>query len=371
MSLTSEQIENGLKAIEEIGGVQMLKNLYLASLNLTDEQKARGVPSPITAYAKALGFENKTPVDELMTEANKEKEQWEKDNPGEKYDFKEIEIQRLKEFGKEKERMRQKSITDAIDNSEFLSMVKNSETQTPLLSIVVMFDDANAKKWLEIFLSRLPEISDKNSGLIEVVLSHNVKGDEEKFEYGGVTDMTKGITFKRYQYTYTNWYFDNARNAAKSAATGEWILSLDTDEYIDKFQLSKLVGAIGSADHDIGGINCTVLSHVTKKQGLGIECAPVCRVFRNDPNIQWQSKAHEYVHNSICNENRYAIAESSVVIIHDGYEECTVDGVIAKLNRNYELLCLEVATSQNKAVKEHAKTHSLWTGSEIRKLTGI
>lgn len=245
---------------------------------------------------------------------------------------------------------------------------EQSEPISPLLSIVVIFDTANEKRWIQSFIERLPKLLPEHKGMIEVVMCKNVKGETELL--GEVSSViANNLVFKRADYTFKNWRFDNARNTAKSIATGEWILSIDTDEYIDDYQFSKLLNEIQSQPKAVGGITCTVISHIKQDIGFGLEAVQnVCRVFRNDPEIMWRSRCHEFIDYSIIAENGYTIADSTVKIIHDGYEEITTQGVMDKFLRNWKLLREEESEPYNLDIYQHAFRYALRTAVELVKL---
>lgn len=255
------------------------------------------------------------------------------------------------------------------------SAVAKSEPQfakKPLLSIVTIFDTANEKKWLEQFIDRLPSLPDAHLGLIEIVMCKNEQGAGETLEIDEQILQSKNLIFRRCKYTYTEWRFDSARNAAKQAATGEWILSLDTDEYIDKWQLPKILDSVESAGNRTGGIYCTAISHVRQEEGFGLEAVQrVCRLFRNDPAVFWRSRCHEFIDYSLREDGGYSIADSTITIMHDGYEQTDTQGILDKFSRNYRLLCAEIIAPHNEAIGVHAVKYALITGTHIRQLTGI
>ena len=244
--------------------------------------------------------------------------------------------------------------------------------EKPLLSIVVMFDEANEKRWMKQFLERLPNLPESSLGLIEVISCKNEKGEEDRIDYDGEYQIAKNLIFKRCKFTYTDWRFDLARNSAKRIATGDWILSLDSDEYIDKYQLQKIIDFTDQAAKNVGGIYCTVISHVQQEVGYGLEAVQkVCRLFRNSPEFQWRSRVHEFIDYSIREENGFSITDSTITIMHDGYEQTDLQGILDKFQRNYLMLCKELLEPYSPSIAVHALKYSLITASHIRELTGI
>lgn len=105
----------------------------------------------------------------------------------------------------------------------------------------------------------------------------------------GSTDKTIEIakTFTDKVFTDFTWCddFAAARNHAKSKATGDWILSLDADEYLHDF--SEVRKAVETAKDSIR-------VHLTAEGGgrLNFDFA---RLFRNSPDIYWVQPIHNHL----------------------------------------------------------------------------
>lgn len=113
----------------------------------------------------------------------------------------------------------------------------------------------------------------------------------------GSTDNTTAIACKYADHVYVDEYewndnFAEARNYAKSKATGDWILSIDADEVLEKGGVMKIRRAIGKTK----GNSIDVII----KGGKTAYFFP--KIFRNKPEIFWKGKAHNYL--SIAEENR-------------------------------------------------------------------
>jgi hypothetical protein len=278
----------------------------------------------------------------------------------------ENEIERIKKVSKANEEKRN-AVNDIIDNSGFAQAVKGTpQISNPILSIVVMFDEANAKKWLNSFIQNLPRLSEKNAGLIEVVLCSNVKS--ESYEARHLKTQTiSNVIFKDVENHYIDFRFDEARNAAKIFAEGEWILSLDTDEYIEQRQLQTIFDIIDNTQKSVGGVKCTMFSHLQNKDGSYTrEAQPSVRLFRNDKNILWTSQVHECLDYSILIDNGYTLIDSTITINHIGYEVST--DILPKLQRNFDRLCAEVANPTNLWTKAHATDYIVRTLRHIESL---
>jgi len=103
----------------------------------------------------------------------------------------------------------------------------------------------------------------------------------------GSTDQTVEIA-KQWgaKIGFTPWEddFSKARNYAKSLCTGDWILSIDADEYLDEDVIPQLKELM-----------------LTSKDAIGIQLKSgtmkyhVPRLFRNKPNVFWYGRIHELV----------------------------------------------------------------------------
>ena len=244
--------------------------------------------------------------------------------------------------------------------TSFLEAVKNGEVQPepkqPTISIATIFNKANAAEWLETFLEKLPVLRGESIGEIEVILCETIH-DPDAPENGLLpvqsVELVNGMNYKKVQYIHnSDFNYADARNAAKYYAEGEWILSLDTDEYLLKEQLPELVNMVANAPISAGGISVTVFSHIRDGDKWQRDAQAVTRLFRNDRRIMWQSQIHEVVSFSIQRAG-YLILDSTITIFHRGYE-CKKDGIRAKLERNKMGLMREILTTNDPYIKAHA-----------------
>lgn len=220
------------------------------------------------------------------------------------------------------------------------------------LSVVVMFPETTTKQELSQFISLLPEYEKE---LYEVVLCKNIQSDRIGSH---VVKREKNIVFVDNH--FTQFEFDSARNEAKRFASGEWILSLDLDEYLAT-PIRAVLGVISQIDESINAVICTVMSHIRdnrKKHGYERICGEAIRLFRNRPQIVWMSRCHELVDFSI---NADTIVSSTITILHTGYD-VEVNEIEQKLDRNLELLARELADPRNAETKAHAKALLVHTG---------
>ena len=244
--------------------------------------------------------------------------------------------------------------------TSFLEAVKSGEIQPepkqPTISIVTIFNKANAAEWLETYLEKLPVLRGESIGEIEVILCetiHDPNAPENGLMPIQSVELVNGMNYKKVQYIHnSDFNYADARNAAKYYAEGEWILSLDTDEYLLKEQLPELVNMVANAPISAGGISVTVFSHIRDGEKWQRDAQAVTRLFRNDRRIMWQSQIHEVVSYSIQRAG-YLISDSTITIFHRGYE-CKKDGIRAKLERNKMGLMREILTTNDPYIKAHA-----------------
>lgn len=242
----------------------------------------------------------------------------------------------------------------------FLEAVKNGEihqsAKVPTISIVTIFDKANAAQWLEQYLEKMPCLRGDSIGEIEVILCetiHDPNAPENGLMPIESAELVNGVNYKKTQYIYTDVFnYADARNAAKYWAEGEWILSLDTDEYLLKEQLPELVDMVHNAPISAGGISVTVFSHIRDGEKWQRDAQAAVRLFRNDRRILWQSQIHEVVSFSIQRAG-YLILDSTITIYHRGYE-CKQEGIKAKLERNKLGLMREILTTDDQYIRAHA-----------------
>ena len=210
--------------------------------------------------------------------------------------------------------------------------------EKPLASVVVIYQDsdkhwlhdmsASLPNWVELVLVETKYLGDidskKVSGaeLNNVKVNHDTRTTIAEFNYFGGLD------------------FSAARNAAKSLATGRYIISLDADERLVAAQHRQLKDILieleRPAKADVWGIiNRSYNWSNLYKDAKGFATAQVpvqCRIFRNIPEIYWVSKIHESV-DVIINEQGKVMLDSSILFIHEGYK-IDKEAMLLKLDRN-------------------------------------
>lgn len=161
----------------------------------------------------------------------------------------------------------------------------------------------------------------------------------------GSTDDTVGVASQfGARVLRTTWTddFSAARNVALEAATGEWILSIDADEWLSPSGHRALVEAIG--DKDVCAYKLALVNHLDGGRE-DREC--ITRLFRRDARVRFKGRIHEQVTEALVPLVKSGARWDelrSVVIEHDGYLRAVMNEK-QKSERNQRLL--------SRAVEEH------------------
>ena len=168
----------------------------------------------------------------------------------------------------------------------------------------------------------------------------------------GSTDNTKDIVQR-----YTDKVFDfewcddfaAAKNFAISKTSNDYIIMLDSDEYIDKFEESELIRTIGNNSDKAGRIQ---IKNVFKKTDPCKESREwVSRIF-NKKSYHYEGRIHEQIVRYDGKE--YDTFQAPVTIIHTGYD-LTEKEKKAKAKRNISLLEKEL----DRLIKKNNKNNRL------------
>jgi tetratricopeptide (TPR) repeat protein len=157
----------------------------------------------------------------------------------------------------------------------------------------------------------------------------------------GSSDRTKEIAADHgarvFDFTWCD-SFAAARNEALRHATGEWILWLDADEYLDDANRNKLRRLLGSLDHQNAAYVMKQCSPA--RQGGSAMLVDQVRLFRNLPVIRWDYRVHEQILLSVRRAG-HELHFTDISLTHTGY----VDPALrrSKLERNLRLLYLDLA----------------------------
>jgi glycosyltransferase involved in cell wall biosynthesis len=165
----------------------------------------------------------------------------------------------------------------------------------------------------------------------------------------GSSDSTKEVasqyTKHVYDYTWTG-SFSKARNFAHNFATGEWILALDADEYVDRENLKDAILNIKETtklNPEIDAFSVKIFNF-TGIYGENIFQHHHSRIYKNDGNIEYYRDIHEQLQKT----NGEVLQEifSTLHVYHSGYLNSTVKSK-EKNKRNTELLKAEMKKSGN------------------------
>jgi len=161
----------------------------------------------------------------------------------------------------------------------------------------------------------------------------------------GSTDNTieiaRSFGAKVYHYEWNN-DFASARNEALKYATCDWILSMDADDEMNADDIRRLKEVL--SETDALGFAIPIFSEIYDRQTnmKNTTVNYLVRIFKNDPQIRFSRRIHEFVDQSIYDiGGKIEILE--IPVFHRGYID--VEILNKKLERNKRLL--EVALEEN------------------------
>ncbi|MCI8402899.1 MAG: glycosyltransferase [Lachnospiraceae bacterium] len=139
----------------------------------------------------------------------------------------------------------------------------------------------------------------------------------------GSTDRTVELAEKWGAKVYHFPWIDDfaaARNYALDQAQGDWILTLDADEYPAPGTADKLLPVLAQAEEKrCDGIFGEIME-LDEKEQITI-CGSRIRLYRNTKEIRYRRRIHEQLVRADGREMRLADAGRDVVFFHDGYAE--------------------------------------------------
>jgi hypothetical protein len=136
--------------------------------------------------------------------------------------------------------------------------------------------------------------------------------------------------------------FSAARNASLDAATCDWLLVIDADEYLAPADQRLVRATIRGADAD--GLWLTQRNFQRPGELLQfVECR-IVRMFRRRPDIRYTGIIHEEVTTAIARAGG-RIGGTNIVIMHDGYMSETAQGTGTRAARNLPLLLRAAAAA--------------------------
>ncbi len=172
--------------------------------------------------------------------------------------------------------------------------------------VIVRNEERNISKWLDNVMQIVDEI---------VVVD---TGSQDK-----TLDILQERGINVYSFSWCN-DFAAAKNYAIEQATGDWILFLDADEYLDDNSV-QLFRAIMSGYHKnkkIGALMCRLINIDTDNMNKVIGSMMQVRIFRNISGIRYQGAVHE----QLVAEGKGLVMQycKGLTIYHTGYSTSLV-----------------------------------------------
>lgn len=164
----------------------------------------------------------------------------------------------------------------------------------------------------------------------------------------GSTDSTKEIalkyTNKVYDFEWTNSFAD-ARNFAQQQATGEWILVLDADEYVDQANLKEMIDILKQTDESVEAYDVNIYNFMGV-YGERVLQHRHTRIYRNSPHLRYDRAIHEQLRRV---DGEYVQASQGILTVyHTGYMHQAVTEK-KKHDRNAPLLEYEMEVGESVA----------------------
>ncbi|MCU9612980.1 glycosyltransferase [Caldibacillus lycopersici] len=163
----------------------------------------------------------------------------------------------------------------------------------------------------------------------------------------GSTDASKDIARKYtnhvYDFTWTG-SFSEARNFAQQYASGQWILALDADEYVDGDNLKETIKQLRENEVSNSPIESysVKIINFTGSYGENIVQHYHSRIYKNNGHIKYYRDIHEQLGKT--NGDKLESAISPLNIYHSGYLNSTIKAK-DKNKRNTEILHVEISKS--------------------------
>ena len=126
----------------------------------------------------------------------------------------------------------------------------------------------------------------------------------------GSTDGTIEIAKKYTDKVFINEYkwkdsFADARNYALKKATGDWVLSIDADEWLEENGINKIRKGVEFAEvHNQLTINCIMVANIALDEFY------FPRLFKRCKEIYWKGAAHNYLNHTDDNKSDIRITYS-------------------------------------------------------------
>jgi tetratricopeptide (TPR) repeat protein len=154
----------------------------------------------------------------------------------------------------------------------------------------------------------------------------------------GSTDATPeiatsfGARLSRYEWRDD---FSAARNAALDAASCDWILTIDADEYLAPEAPPQVRAIVERTDAE--GILITIRNLLSADDLIQSAESRIVRLFRRRDDVRFAGIIHEEVTTAITRRGG-RIVGSPIVIVHDGYSRETTQAAGRRAERNLPIL---------------------------------
>jgi tetratricopeptide (TPR) repeat protein len=129
--------------------------------------------------------------------------------------------------------------------------------------------------------------------------------------------------------------FSAARNVALDAASCDWILSIDADEYLAAGTQAEVRASIDRTG--VEGLLVTVRNLLAADDLIQSADSQIVRLFRRHDDVRFAGIIHEEVASAITRRGG-RIVSSPVVIVHDGYSRETAQSSGRRAERNLPIL---------------------------------
>lgn len=197
------------------------------------------------------------------------------------------------------------------------------------------------------FISLCMVVKDEEKLLERCLKSVKLYVDEIIIVDTGSTDNTVEIAKKYTDNVYFfKWIndFSKARNFAQSFATGEWIIYLDADEYVEEENFKTSIQLLKDTPQD----NCNDAYVVNQINLMGdsyqnIGKCPTTRIYKNQEYLKFNRRIHEQL---VKEKSNFIIGSIDLNIYHTGY----VSEIIERKNkskRNIDLILLELKENES------------------------
>ena len=179
----------------------------------------------------------------------------------------------------------------------------------------------------------------EEENIVRNINSYKAYVDEIIVVDTGSTDKTVGVAKSLGATVYHfEWVddFASAKNYALDKATGEWIIFMDADEYIDKNTASILREKIQlyTSNNHIDAIVCRCFNIANLNETDIIDSHLTMRIFRSHKHIRFVGKVHEEIRRNNIPLN-FEVSED-IIFYHTGYSLPEIR--LKKMQRNLELL---------------------------------